>query len=354
MTRRRKLAFASIAITLTLITSVGLLLVADLLLHRRAERSAGLNRWGYRGPVAGNKQPRELRVAMLGGSTVFGYGLFWDQAIPALLERELAQRDPSRPVSVVNLGYNNEGAFALRPTLEDFAYLDPDVVCLYVGYNDWWGDEGPNTAVYRHESPVFRATGYFPILPLMLKEKAVAIRSGNNLVAATQVEGTGMGSPVVFKVGPVDRASAAALEAAHAVSDAMASQLNRMSPAPAPITTPTGTRCAAPWVRFCDSVYRAIGYSLAQGQKVVVVAPPLMTDKSTARHLDQQRALAGMVAAKFGGNLAVRWVDLSRAVDLADKTLSFDTMHLDVRGNEIVADALVQPVLDLAGQAPPR
>ena len=61
-----------------------------------------------------------------------------------------------------------------------------------------------------------------------------------------------------------------------------------------------------------------------------------------------------MVAASFGGNPSVRWVDLSGTVDLNDKALSFDTMHLDVRGNEVVADALVQPVLDLAGQAPPR
>jgi hypothetical protein len=68
----------------------------------------------------------------------------------------------SAPTRVINLGFNNEGAFAFLPTLQDFRYLDYDIVCLYEGYNDLPGDEGPNTAVFRHESPIFRLTGLFP------------------------------------------------------------------------------------------------------------------------------------------------------------------------------------------------
>src|SRR5689334_15479584 len=134
--------------TLSLVMIMGLLLVADLIVHHRAEKSAGLNRYGYRGPVIGRKQPGELRVAMVGGSTTFGYGVAWNESIPAYLESKLKQR-LGRPVSVVNLGFNNEGAYAFLPNLQDFAYLDYDVIILYEGYNDLGGDERPNRSVFR-------------------------------------------------------------------------------------------------------------------------------------------------------------------------------------------------------------
>ena len=42
---------------------------------------------------------------MLGGSTVFGYGVGWKESIPAQLESRLQAR-LGRPVTVVNLGFN--------------------------------------------------------------------------------------------------------------------------------------------------------------------------------------------------------------------------------------------------------
>src|SRR4051812_3978846 len=109
MRRRLKyVAFAVCAALLACVVGIAALLAADLYLHKRSERSAGLNRWGYRGPVVGRKQPGEIRVAVLGGSTVFGYGVMWDEAFPALLEQRLnaGARDGAR-FTVVNLGYNN-------------------------------------------------------------------------------------------------------------------------------------------------------------------------------------------------------------------------------------------------------
>ena len=45
-------------------------------------------------------------------------------------------------------------------------------------------DEGPNLVVVREQSPIFRATGYFPILPLAFREKAMALRSGGDIEAS--------------------------------------------------------------------------------------------------------------------------------------------------------------------------
>src|SRR5690349_289809 len=104
LTRRKKIAFGLTTIAIAVGGSVSLLLAADLVVHHRAERSAGLNRWGYRGPVVGRKRGNEVRAVMVGGSTVFGYGVLSEQSIPAALERILNR---TRPFSVVNLGFNN-------------------------------------------------------------------------------------------------------------------------------------------------------------------------------------------------------------------------------------------------------
>ena len=188
MTRRKLFVFGLAAMSLSLVAAGIVVMGVDLYLHHRAERSAGLNRWGYRGPVVPAKAPGELRVVMLGGSTVFGYGGPWHESAPALLEQMLAAKHPGRAIRVINLGFNNEGAFAFLPTLQDYRYLDYDIVCLYEGYNDLMGDAGPNRAVFRHNSPVFRLTGYFPILPLVLQEKALVLRNGGNLEAGYRPE----------------------------------------------------------------------------------------------------------------------------------------------------------------------
>lgn len=346
--RRWLLAAAAIGASVTVTTTV--LLAADLYLHRRAERSAGLNRWGYRGPVAGRKQPRETRIAIFGGSTVFGYGVFWDQTIPALLERELRANAVDRRVTVVNLGFNNEGAHALVPTLDDFDDLQLDIAVFYTGYNDYWGDAGPNTAVYRHESPVFRMFGYYPILPLMLKEKAMAIRSGGQLSAAENAASIGTPKPV-FTPSLAERTTATAMETAVKVSDVLSAQLDRLSRGPAPQTQPSDAGCNAPWVTYCESLYRAIRHGRAKRMTIMVVLPPLMTKFSRARHQDQQAATAAMLLRKFQGDEMVRSVDLSRTVDLEDRHVSFDEMHLDPDGNAVIARALAPHVRTLIGKA---
>src|SRR6185295_927703 len=128
----KRIGFAAGAVTVAVVLTLAGLLAADMYMHERAGRSAGLNVWGYRGPVVPRKQPGEVRVVVLGGSTVFGYGLTWDQAFPALLEQTLNGQSSGRPrFRVINLGYNSEGAFSFRYTLEDYAYLRPDIVCLY-------------------------------------------------------------------------------------------------------------------------------------------------------------------------------------------------------------------------------
>jgi hypothetical protein len=124
ITRGRKLVFAVATVALSFTVVTGALIAVELYSRSRFARSDGLNVEGYRGRVLGRKQGGEHRIAVLGGSTAFGFGILPDEAPPAALERKLAQRRQNArqgPVSVANLAYTSEGAFATKFTLADYS-----------------------------------------------------------------------------------------------------------------------------------------------------------------------------------------------------------------------------------------
>jgi hypothetical protein len=89
-------------------------------------------------------------------------------------------------------------------------------------------------------------------------------------------------------------------------------------------------------------VHRALG----RRQRVVVITQPYFSDT----HIDQQRALASMLAHRFGGDARVRYVNLGRLIDTRDRSLAYDGMHLVASGNERIATELVAVALDLVRQ----
>ena len=189
-TRRRVLVIVT-ALLIMAVVGVASLLALDVYLHHRVQYDAGVNVWGYRGPVIGKKKPGERRIIVIGGSTAFGYGMRWNEAFPYYLEQKLNAREygTANPVSVVNLGIPTDSARTFVATLNDYAYLDYDIAIFYEGYNDLGLDVNPppnmtNPAVshylaWRHQSPIFRWTGYFPIFPLVLSEKSMVLLHGN-------------------------------------------------------------------------------------------------------------------------------------------------------------------------------
>jgi hypothetical protein len=336
LSRLKRVVFAVIAVTGSFALLLVVLIGADLYAHSRVERSAGLNRHGYRGPVVGRKQPGDIRVVMLGGSTVFGFDSEVEDALPAQLDRLVKARDSH--VRVVNLGFHQEGAVSFVPTLRSYAYLDYDIAILYEGYNDILGDASPNNSQKRHASPVFRAIGYFPILPLVLHEKAGFLRQG-----PAQTPAQPGGAPVVFRPGLANRTSASALDATSAFAAALERQIGRIVD-PVETTPHIGPGCGAPWSHYCGSVGAAVRFALDRGKSVLVVGQPQLKYGEADRHASQQRALAEMLARDFPGNPRVRYVDLADAVDLSNNSVAFDGLHLSREANAIVAARLVEPV----------
>ena len=354
LTRKKKIVFALIAMTISAAGVVVLLFAADLFLHYRAERSAGLNRYGYRGPVVPRKQPGELRVVMLGGSTVFGYGVAWNESVPFYLEEKLRPR-LNKPVRVVNLGFNNQGAYAFVPDLEDFSYLDYDVIVLYEGYNDLPGDEGVNRAVYRRDSAIYRMSGYFPILPLYLDEKVKMLRYGGDLNVAYDADRAkerGQTPQVVFQPGLAQRTSAAALDAISSVTKALDGQLEQAGATPPPAMKEHESQlgCAHPYVSYCESIAAAVRYGLSHGKGVVVGSQPMAAGEGRAHqlHTKQHATLGPMMARVFGNEPHVSYADLSDLVDLTSVDVTFDGMHLKPQANAAVAAALVDHVVKVS------
>lgn len=349
ISRRKKIVFALAAIVGSAVAAFAALLAVDVHLHTKYQRSAGFNVWGYRGPSAGRKSKTEYRVVMVGGSSAYGYGVTWEQAIPAQLEQRLANgAHPGQTFKVINLAYNNEGAYSFAVTLEDYAYLDYDLVCLYEGYNDLIADpKRPNVAVFRHDSPVFRLTGYLPIFPMIFKEKAAAMLAGGDPGALYR------DSPkTVFRPGAATTVTAGALRTVGEVGQSLERQLGRVSVEPGwHIDAPDATGCKYPWGQYCRSVATAITFALASRKQVLFISQPYKPEPSLRlRHMEQQREAAAMVARDFGGDPRVRYVNLGEAIDLNDDQLSFDRMHLTADGNARVADQLVAPVVEMASR----
>jgi hypothetical protein len=286
-----------------------------------------VNIWGYRGPTVGAKAPGEFRIVVAGGSAAFGYGLPWNEAFPFFLEQRLNdQTRTGRHYRIINLAFNAEAAVSFAPTLEDYEYLDYDLAILYEGYNDL--PEQPRSVVFRRQSVVFNATGYMPLLPMVLREKYFDWRYDGDIGKGYRAGDT---APTVFR--PADRAAAAAAAASLAERFGSLSSDARAMAAP----------CGDAWRAYCASVLEAVRAGRERGVLVLVAAQPFLSD----RHVEQQNALRGAIAERFGHDAGVTYADFGRLLDLRDTSMAFDGVHLTVAGNRLLADAFVPAVTEL-------
>jgi hypothetical protein len=154
-----------------------LILAADMIAHTHVEELGGVNVWGYRSAVAHQRQPFEIRVAIVGGTRAFAWGQS-GAALASEVRRQimLATDRPGRqlrPVAVINLARVGATPESYAPTIEHFRYLQPDYICLY----DDLGVRGAKAA--SSASTIYRLTGYAPALPVVLQEKGLVWRFGS-------------------------------------------------------------------------------------------------------------------------------------------------------------------------------
>jgi len=262
----------------------------DLWIHRRVQEGGGVNKWGYRGPVAKPKQPDDVRVLVLGGSGTFGRGVLADETFAASLGRYVRQGwrpvHMKVPVSVVNLAAPLDGPWSFAYTLRDYLYLRPDVA-IFVAETE----PHPRAAIeapegWRRTSAIFRQTGYLPLLP-----------------------------------------------------DAL---WGRTEP-PTPATLQSSEIAVG---EYCEAIVRAVDSALAAGTRALVVSAPYQSPAATDLH----QGLSSILQSRFSKSKTLRYVDLGRLVDMRDTTMSFDGVHLTRVGHEQMAEGLTGPLLEMLQQ----
>ena len=197
---------------------------------------------------------------------------------------------------------------------------------FYEGYNDL-GDHatGPDT------SPIFRWSGYFPLLPVVMREKAQAMMNGGAVTAPP--------GEVRFDAGLATRAAAGALTAAADLTSGLTSNIGVLSPVPP--NPAVDDECIPAWRRYCGSVRDAVSWALDRGKRVIFVTQPYVSDE----HIQQQANVAAMLKARFGGNERFAHVNLGRAIDMRDRAIVYDGLHLVASGNDTIAANLVAPIM---------
>jgi hypothetical protein len=143
---------------------------------------------------------------------------------------------------------------------------------------------------------------------------------------------------VTFKPGLATRVTAAALQTAASIADQVGRQLGSLSPdarASAADREPVDT-----WHHYVTCMLDAVAWARERGVKVVAVTQPY----GSAAHIAQQSAMASALAARFGSDPDVRYVNLGRLLDLRDSSIAYDGLHLAAPANKRVAEALLDPV----------
>jgi hypothetical protein len=273
--------------------------VADVLTHKKVEISRGVNTRGFRGALRVHKIVSERRIALVGGTAAYGYGVDWDSSLGPVLERRLKQawrtkyRPGYEPV-VVNLSELGAGAASYVTTLRRYEDLAADVVCIYDGY-------APPAGRIRHgrdESPIFRRIRYLPIL-------------------ADVVGGSAPWSAPTAGVDPFLEENGGA--------------------------DPSCERGSA---EYCAAMTTTVGFALEKNAPVVVVTPPYVS----ARHQRQQESLAAALRSRYGRDSRFSYIAVGSSTDLHNPAMSADGVNPNAAGYEAIGDRIVDVMFDAIHQ----
>jgi lysophospholipase L1-like esterase len=297
----------------TLVLLLGGLYAVDQYLHAKHDAYETPNSQGYRGAVLGPKAPGEVRIAIVGESAAYGYGLITQYSLAPQLERKMQAALNPRPVSVVNLAANGDSSTCYAPTLAHYDWLQPDVVLIDAGYNDNPYTLGrPASTCYRQRNRIFALTGYWPVSDLYVREKLYTMIYGS---AERGYELAGQVPPIV------DEPDFVAPVSANAEEQAISS--------------------------FSANLDALIQGQLALGRRVVYMTQPYLN----SFHRRQQVAVRATLA-HFASDPHFAYVDLGDALDLSNPDLSFDRMHPTGEGNDVLSTRLVAPIQDLVQRTP--
>ena len=320
-TRALRIAGAVQAVVFALVALVAL----DLFAHKRVESVAGLNMWGYRGAVAHQKQAGEIRLAILGGTRAFSLGSTASWTIATVVRQQVmltTDRPGGAVRQVVSLTLAWPGALpdSYAATLDRFAYLKPDYICIY-------DDLGVGGAPLREEaSGFFARTGYWPALPVALQEKGMLWRFGSVRAGYDRRAAVSTG-------GALRRAAGASVELA---GDALSTVDRRIAPAP------VSHRADDP-ERYGTELMHAIDLALTRARGVVVAVSPAESQVQVAN----AAAVLPQLDARAMTTPKLRVVNLAQEALLLDKSQRLDDWNYGGDAIAAAAKRIAPAVIDL-------
>jgi lysophospholipase L1-like esterase len=339
MSIRKQLKSILVWFTIIFLPLVVILLVItgfDLYLHKKYESTFGLNTSGYRGTVLHEKKFNEYRIAALGGSTTFGYGVNTNQSWPFLLESNLNSSNKmlmnGKNYRVVNLGYNNEGAFAYEYNLREFNYLNFDAVIFFTGVNDL----GPENLTVFRNNPIFNIFGYFPLLPIVLFEKAKIIGSNENIADAYLGQNQQNSN---FLQNKIAQLMLYLSDNYQKISPKIDSDYQENSSDQNYDTRLVFDECGEIWLEYCGNILSAIKYAKKMGLRIFVISEP-----NRGKNSQSQKKAINKLINKYNSKWSqqIVWLDYTGFLNLQSDKISFDKMHLTPTGNKMLAEQISQ------------
>lgn len=88
------------------------------------------------------KLPTTFRVICLGSSSMYGTPYDMNANIPGILRRQLRHRYPGLEWEVINLGASAINSNVIRDLVPEILPLQPDLVLIYMGHNEYYGPDG--------------------------------------------------------------------------------------------------------------------------------------------------------------------------------------------------------------------
>lgn len=92
--------------------------------------------------VLEKKYQHSFRVLCIGESSMFGVPFQFSATIPALVRKQLRHLYPETDIEVINLGASAINTNVIRALLPEYLSLEPDLVLMYTGHNEYYGPEG--------------------------------------------------------------------------------------------------------------------------------------------------------------------------------------------------------------------
>lgn len=83
-----------------------------------------------------------FRIFCLGGSTTVGFPYWYNASFSSFLRDRLQSTFPDRAIEVINLGMTATNSYTVLDMTEDLFELEPDLLIVYDGHNEFYGALG--------------------------------------------------------------------------------------------------------------------------------------------------------------------------------------------------------------------